>query len=138
MNFKIYLKDVEDAEIIVRDCVGFSVTENSIALLNSAGKPTQFALVKRDSVVAIIPEKQDASQQGKVLHFQLYLRGKAKPVEVIAHLLDHTTEPSVTFYWLGIGRGGNVEKTPIPYIYVASADVVAIVPSEALPQHNFN
>ena len=65
----------------------------------------------------------------KLIPFDVFLRKRSDPLVVYAHGFEIQT-PSVKFFWLYHFPDGDPQY--IPDIYVASSELVCVLPSEGL------
>jgi hypothetical protein len=120
------------------ECEGWQRDGLLIRPLNAFNQPSQSALMLTSNIAAMLPEVPPKPIQNlrDPFHFQVYLNGRTKPIEVIAHDIQ-VTEERVQFGWLVYNEQTSTpDVQPISEIYVLLSEVVAIVPSEPLPHIN--
>lgn len=100
---------------------------------NTGAEPSQSAFLSFDHVAAIIPTELARGRFGDERRFRVYLKGRPQTIEVIAHEfepLDPSTQPKVVFYWQHVGN--EMRREELEDVYIASAEVVAILPAAGL------
>lgn len=124
--FKVFpKKGLESFDINIErfECDGTSFT-----LFDSGDNavPSE-AFLSFEDVAAILPAaKQPATEH--LIPFDVFLRKRKEPLVIYAHGFEIQT-PSVEFFWLYHPDG---EPQYIPDIYVASPEVVCVVPRDGL------
>ncbi|MCU1264630.1 MAG: hypothetical protein JWM21_948 [Acidobacteria bacterium] len=118
--FNVYLKEGKQFSVT---CERFELKVNEFIFFDSDSQPSNRAFLSFSDVAAIVPEHQSFCETYKP--FQVYLRKRNKPIQVYALSFDIGQDQRIRFYH----SPGLLEFQDI---YVASAEVVAIFPSEGL------
>ena len=125
-SFKIFpKKGLEPFEIKI---ARFECDGKSFTLFDSGGNPVpKEAFLSFEDVAAILPEGKQPDSD-RLIPFDVFLRKRKEPLIIYAHGFEMQT-PSVKFFWLYHVDG---EPQYIPDIYVASSEVVCVLPQEGL------
>ena len=137
MKFRVYAKDVKDAQPIELEFPrGFRSDGQFLRPLNSAREPSAFAVLNTDNIAAVLPETfGEQSQQRQATEFDVFIKGRREPLKVKAHLFDASAGASVQFQWIGFdsNKFPEIKRIDIPNVYVAISEVVAIYPVGGIP-----
>jgi hypothetical protein len=107
----------------------FSLYDNR----NAGAEPSKRAFLSVDHVAAIIPTELTRGRFGDERRFRVHLKGRPQTIEVIAHEfepIDPSTQQEVVFYWQHVGS--EMRREQLEDIYIAAAEVLAILPSAGL------
>jgi hypothetical protein len=127
-KFKVYPKKGDTFDL---EFYRFEYDENSFRLYDDSNSESSEGFLSFEHVAAIIPETQ--SKADHVLTFLVYLKGRTEPLKINANTFDQTQQPGVKFYVRGASyRPSDIE---VQYLYVATSEVVAIVPSDGLKSY---
>lgn len=129
-KFNIYPKK---GEMFTLECYKFEYDENSFRLYDDGNSQSKEGFLSFEHVAAILPEKQ--SQPRNPIHFQVYLKGRKEPLEVIADAFDLEHPPSVRFYAKDVFINSTPTDLEIQHLYISTSEVVAIIPSDGLKSY---
>lgn len=128
-QFKVYPKKGEPLNI---QCERIEFDDHGFILHGSNGDLSQDrAFLSVDNIAAIIPEhQQEHSDAQNLATFRVYLRNRnqSDKILVTASVFDAKHKPNISFSWQRFGSGLNVENIPVGDVYIASSEVVFIIP----------
>jgi hypothetical protein len=109
----------------------FECDGKSFTLFDSGdGAVPDEAFLSFADVAAILPENQ--CDIANLIPFDVFLRKRKEPLRIYAHGFK-IQPPSVRFFWLYSMPDGDSQD--IPNIYVATSELVCVLPSDGL--HKF-
>jgi len=129
-KFNVYPKK---GDMFAIECYRFEYDENGFRLYDDGNSLSNEGFLSFEHVAAILPEKQ--SQAKNLIHFQVYLKGRKEPLEVMANAFNLEQRPSVRFYAKGVFLNSAPTDVEIQYLYIAISEVVAVIPSDGLKNH---
>lgn len=121
----------EGAELIEIECERFEIRDGRFIIFNSVLVESPDGFLSYSDVAAMIPQKQmqaDKPYPHTPICFQVYLRERLEPIEIIAHAFKFEDSQLV---FKGRDRdmmGGLKNEWPLNNIYIAPSEVIAIVP----------
>jgi hypothetical protein len=122
-NFTVYLKDGGRFQL---QCGGFTFKDAKFTINDSRNSPALDTYLLFDSVAAIIPDPEEETGG-----FIIYLKGKdTVSLKVVADQFGNTQEPSLRFY--------TFPQIEVKNVYIASSEVVAIIPAAGLGRNRLN
>lgn len=120
-------------DMFALECYRFEYDESGFRLYDDGNSLSKEGFLSFEHVAAILPETQ--SQVKNAIQFQVYLKGRKEPLEVMANAFDLERQPSVRFYAKDIFYGSKPNDVEIQGLYIAISEVVAIVPSDGLKSY---
>jgi hypothetical protein len=134
-TFRVYPKDPKESEPFSLSFQRFELKGDRFILYNSRDEESAEGFLSIANIAAIIPEKQMAqnrSYPNTPITFSVYLKDRAAPIDVLAHAFT-TDEQSVTFLEQRKSMVGIVQdEWPINEVYVATSELIAVLPSDGL------
>jgi len=136
-TFKVYPKRISSTgndERFDFTCERFEIKDEQFILYNSTDKESAEGFISFKDVAAILPDQGENYYHfhGKPLTFLVYLRNRSKPLEISADAF-RIEGSCVVFLAQRPDSLGQVEADrPLPGIYIALSEVIAITPSDGL------
>jgi len=129
-KYNIYSKK---GDMFALECYRFEYDESGFTLYDDGNSQSKEGFLSFEHVAAILPEKQ--SQVKNAVHFEIYLKGRKDPLEVMAHAFNLEQPPSVRFYVRDVFVGSDPNDVEIQGIYIAISEIVAIIPADGLKSY---
>lgn len=118
-------------------CERFELKADRFILYNSVDKESQIGYLALYKVAAIVPDRQDEARgyPNSPFRFFVYLKDRDEPIHIFANAFKTENQLHVIFLNQDKDMGGNVEQEwPLTNIYVATSELIAILPSDGLIQ----
>lgn len=130
MKYKIYPKKGGDRDPVELEMGGFEINGSLLRPRDRGGEPSGWGFLNLENIAAVVPEpSQEESQKTDAPYFNVFIKGREiKPFRVYAQAIDFS-ETELRFCWLNINMGAavRVQKVPLPNVYVALSEIVAVV-----------
>ena len=128
--FNVYPKGGRQEFSISISIEKFEVKDNKIILFNDHLVESNEGFLAFDKVAAIVPEQQPKRED--LICFLVYLVKRTSPIRIFANAFE--TEPVIRFKYQERDMIGRhiLSECPIENIYIASSELVAIIPEDGL------
>lgn len=112
----------------------FELRASEFVLYNDLHKESRAGYVSLENIAAVIPAnlpeiRSRLHYDAEPITFCVYLKGRKPedPIQITAFVCDASQPPSVKFFWK-LFNVNKFEDQLLPNIYVATSEVVAIMP----------